>query len=57
MWRCWSGGSGQRFGEYRTQRYVLQAFGQLQRNELPNLEDECPSKRVNLSPRGGAFRA
>ena len=27
------------FGEYRTQRYVLQAYDQLARGELPNLEE------------------
>ena len=27
-----------RFGEYRTQRYVLQAFDQIRRGELPDLE-------------------
>ena len=26
------------FGEYRTQRYVLQAYDQLERGEIPNLE-------------------
>ena len=29
-----------KFGEYRTQRYVLQAYDQLARGELPNLENE-----------------
>ena len=29
----------QQFGEYRTQRYVLQAYDQLARGELPNLDD------------------
>ena len=28
------------FGEYRTQRYVLHAYDQLARGELPNLENE-----------------
>ena len=27
------------FGEYRTKRYVLQAFASLERNEIPNLAD------------------
>ena len=27
------------FGEYRTQRYVLQAYDQLARGELPDLND------------------
>ena len=26
------------FGDYRTQRYVLQAYDQLERGEIPNLE-------------------
>ena len=29
----------QQFGEYRTQRYVLQAYDQLARGELPDLND------------------
>ena len=29
----------QEFGEYRTQRYVLQAYDQLARGELPDLND------------------
>ncbi len=29
-----------KFGEYRTQRYVLHAYDQLARGELPNLENE-----------------
>ena len=28
-----------KYGEYRTKRYVLQAFSQLNRGELPNLND------------------
>ena len=28
-----------KFGEYRTQRYILQAFDQLERGEIPNLSD------------------
>ncbi len=28
------------FGEYRTQRYVLEAYDQLERGEIPNLESE-----------------
>ena len=30
----------QEFGEYRTQRYVLQAYDQLARGEIPNLEGQ-----------------
>ena len=33
------------FGEYRTQRYVLQAFDQLRRGELPDLV-ECHTPRL-----------
>ena len=35
------------FGEYRTQRYVLQAFDQLQRGELPDLKASS-SKSLRL---------
>ena len=33
-----------KFGEYRTQRYVLQAYDQLKRGESLNLEDESAQK-------------
>lgn len=35
-----------RLGEYRTQRYVLAAFDQLQRGELPDLEG-CHTLRLS----------
>ena len=32
-----------RFGEYRTQRYVLDAFDQLERGEVPDLTIQTPA--------------